>query len=560
MHLLESAGDRDAALPIELPGNDDGWRDGRRLLWRPDIAALRHQSSSPPSGHVHASPWLHQTFITGRAPPAAELLQLQASKMSAVHIFPGRLVELAPELLELVLSFLTPRDLVSFGRTCRRAAAFIRPDNQILWRRSFLQVFDDPTHAWELLQPTARAGNRDREAHWDWFQEVQRRLTAFNAICHNGNAALLSDPESIITTLLDVLETASYSESTGVNTRISFNLEFLDRIFRSAPNPERIVHDYHRDIESVSLPVEPLNNCNRPITRSMLGRKATVPQWASRFHIFHGMTKREENSVLAKAAARSLIYDWRTTGPNADYGPFLNDKSGIVNWQVLEAATSLMLRIFEGTRGSYLRTPAGFRDSIPCLLPLNPSCKEDWAGVTRIWLGTYAFLDYRALVHYNFANNLEYPMDLGAYEEACGDIMRLKLKINDSDELKYDHRLQTDLPICEDLPVLYFTGSSSGRSTGRPPILVRGSTSLIPGGRQVRWRFIFSYAGADQWQLEGVQPGGIRSGGIFGIWSHCDHDDHSPVGPFCYFPFELCDPSQKSHELVHTDYISLSGM
>lgn len=49
-----------------------------------------------------------------------------------------------------------------------------------------------------------------------------------------------------------------------------------------------------------------------------------------------------------------------------------------------------------------------------------------------------------------------------------------------------------------------------------------------------------SYGGADQWQLEGVQPGGIRSGGIFGLWTHCDHEESSPVGPFCYFPLELC--------------------
>ncbi len=51
---------------------------------------------------------------------------------------------------------------------------------------------------------------------------------------------------------------------------------------------------------------------------------------------------------------------------------------------------------------------------------------------------------------------------------------------------------------------------------------------------------ICSYGGADQWQLEGVQPGGIRSGGVYGLWTHCDHDENGPVGPFCYFPQELC--------------------
>ena len=202
------------------------------------------------------------------------------------------------------------------------------------------------------------------------------------------------------------------------------------------------------------------------------------------------MTKREDTSLRAKASARALVYDWSVTGPNSDYGPFAKDKSGTIDWQTLEAITSLMHRIFDSTRGSMLLTPSGFRNNIPHSLPLEPSHPEDWAGITKLWVGTYAFLDYRALVHYNFANNLEYPMDLGAYEEACGDLMRLRLQISDSEDLQQDRTLQTDLPYCKDLPMLYFTGSSDGRPSGRLPILVRGSACLVPGGRQVRWRFI----------------------------------------------------------------------
>lgn len=467
------------------------------------------------------------------------------------HVDPpsSALIELAPELLELVLSYLDPHDLVSFAYTCQRANEFTRPSNQILWRSAFLQVFDDPKIAWELLVPTARQENRNRESTWDWFREVQQRFNAFNAVCQTTNATLLVDPEPIITTLLDVLETASYSTATNALSRSSLNLDFLDRLFRVAPNPEKIVHDYHRDIESVSLPLDLMADASRPLTRSMLGRRSTtIPEWASRLHIFYGMTKREDESVRAKSSARALVYDWGVTGPNADYGPFKKDKSGVVNWQTLEAITSLMHRIFDTIcKAHRLRTPSGFRNSIPDMLLLDPLNRDDWAGVTRVWMGTYAFLDYRALVHYNFANHLEYHMDLGDYEEACGDLMRLDLEIDDSEQLRKDSRLQTDLPYCKDLPKLYFSGQSSGRPSGRPYILVRGCVCLVPGGRQVRWRFIISYAGADQWQLEGVQPGGVRSGGIYGLWSHVDHDDHGPMGPFCYFPLESCEPSQ-SHE------------
>lgn len=206
------------------------------------------------------------------------------------------------------------------------------------------------------------------------------------------------------------------------------------------------------------------------------------------------MTEREDDSLRAKASARALVYDWSVTGPNADFGPLAKDGSGTVNWQVLEAITSLMHRNFNSTKGSEFIIPSGFRNNIPCSRSPDPLFPGDWAGITRMWLGTYAFLDYRALVHYNFANNVDNPMNLGAYEEACGDLMCLQLNISDDDELKTDPRLQSGLPYCKDLPKLYFEGHSGGPSPGRLPILVRGSACLVPGARQVRWRFIIRYA------------------------------------------------------------------
>ncbi|KAF2253674.1 hypothetical protein BU26DRAFT_228049 [Trematosphaeria pertusa] len=454
----------------------------------------------------------------------------------------GMLVVLAPELLELILSYLEPQHLTSFGQTCARARDFIRPNNQILWKASFLQVWDHPKHVWSLLTPSARAVNRDRESSWDWYREVYRRCKAFNVLCRCNSGVRPANVEDIVPPLLDVLDTASYSDIAEDGSRASLNLEFLHRLLQRCPEFDRVVHDYHKDIESISLPLELLTDSDRPITRSMLARRVTVPEWASRFHTFYGITQREEDSVRSKAAARALVYDWSVTAPNADFGPLVKDGSGTVHWQTVEAIGSLMHRIFATTLKAYRLSVSGFQVNVPFLLPPSPVA-EDWAGITGTWMGTYAFLDYRALVHYNFSHNFEYPMDLGEYEEACGDLMRLKLKLGDSEELQQDRRLQTDLPYCKDLPKLFFTGSSGGRQIGRPSIRVRGFACLTPGGRQVRWRFIIRYAGSDQWQLEGVQPGGIRSGGIYGLWSHVDHDDHGAMGPFFYAPSELCDPS-----------------
>jgi hypothetical protein len=185
-----------------------------------------------------------------------------------------------------------------------------------------------------------------------------------------------------------------------------------------------------------------------------------------------------------------LVYDWSATGPAADYGPFCNDASGAVNWPVVEAISSLMHRILNTALKAYHLRHSGFVINVPRALPYDLAVLEDWAGVTGTWLGTYAFLDYRALVHYNFAHNQEYPLDLGNYEEACGDLMRLVLAIDNSEELTQDQKLQTTLPYCKDLPMLFFEGTSGSGSTGRPSIGVRGSVCLAPGGREVRWRFI----------------------------------------------------------------------
>ncbi|KAF2012781.1 hypothetical protein BU24DRAFT_258603 [Aaosphaeria arxii CBS 175.79] len=469
----------------------------------------------------------------------------------------SELIDLAPELLELVLSYLNPAELVAFGTTCRRAHAFVHPSNQILWRSAFLQKFDDPKYAWARLAHTARTQNMAREMDWSWFEEVRKRYQAIQAVRQattspaSSTSATDCSTETIVKTLLDIVATASHTKArTGATSAAaanrSLNLDLLNSLFLSSAESEALVHDYHRtvDLDASSLLDVMTELSNRPITRSMLGRTVAVPVWASQFHIFYGMTVREKESLRSKSLARAIVYNWLVTGSDADHGPFKRDKSGTVNWQALEAVTSLMHRIFENTRRahSYCR-PWGFRKNVTHYLPSSVS-SGDWAGVNRIWVGTYAFLDYRALVHYNFANRVEHPMDLGQYEEACGDLMQLQLEISDSEELKADSRLQSDLPYCKDLPRLYFTGATSNRPNGRLPILVKGFVCLVPGAKQVRWRFVIRYAGSDQWQLEGVQPGGIRSGGVYGLWSHVDHEANGPIGPFCYFPSEACEPSE----------------
>ncbi|KAF2490615.1 hypothetical protein BU16DRAFT_622197 [Lophium mytilinum] len=446
-------------------------------------------------------------------------------------IGPNLLLELPGELLEHVLSFLPPSDIVHFGRTCRTAYDFTRPSNKLLWRSAFLHAFDDPRDVWAELLPSARALTKTREAGWDWHDELGRRMRVLRVFQDDDVDAIQGNHDEITGIILDTFDTTYIATSR--------NLTYLNQVFQASSNAERLVHDFHKGIENYHASND-LRVDRSMVTRSMIPRQPVSPD-SSKLHVLYGPTRREFASKRSRVGARAVVYDWSITGPDADHGPFIKDLSGQVNWTSLEAIASLMSRNFDSAKDVHLETPTGFRNNLRHLSPQNPEFPGDWAGVSGKWIGTYAFLDYRDLVHYNFAPGPEHGAGLESYEEATGDLMLLDLRLDESEEAKTDPRFRTPLPVCEDLPVLYFSGISRSHRAHTPRISIRGSVSLVPGAREVRWRFLINYAGADQWQLEGVQPGGVRSGGIFGIWTHCDHDENGPIGPFCYYPYSLCE-------------------
>ena len=391
------------------------------------------------------------------------------------------LFQLAPEILEQILGLLLPNDLVSFGRTCSKAHSSISPRNQLLWRSSFLQAFDDPRVAWQLMLPTARARNAKVESEWDWYREVQKRYNAFKAVTSNEVFDRRQNYDDSVAAVVDMIDTAPRSTK-------SRNLPLLLSVFESSKITEAFIHDFHPDRESPSLSLAGiLESPGRPFTRSMTTGQ-DVSERTSRLHILYGITQRERNSRAAKGNARCLVYDWSLTGPAADYGPYKQDKSGQIHWKVLEAVYSVIVRNFELVTNRRIHFPQGFEHNVPA--PSNWLKSKDWAKIEGSWLGTYSFLDYTDLFHYNIAYRPGPRPPLDDHVEACGDLMRLELRLDDT--LEDDARLSSDLPICLDLPKLYFSGTSQGHESRNHTavIAIRGFTALAPGGRQVRWRFI----------------------------------------------------------------------
>ncbi|KIW18544.1 hypothetical protein PV08_02832 [Exophiala spinifera] len=465
------------------------------------------------------------------------------------------ILELPQELLGHILSFLHPQDIIHFCQSNKRAQTFASPRNQVLWRSAFLHIFDDPKDAWSLMP---NAASLLKDCQWDWHVELVRRLLALRAIrskwCVADEAWRAKEH---INALLSILDTAKFGpderdNATGRLPReddryLSLNLQVLSNVDSFRDGLENLIHDTDRVLymrhTGGSSDDNPWTSPRRPVTRSMswwAENEVNRPECASRLHVLFGLTVRERIEHRARGAARRKVYDWSLTGADNDYGPFKRDGSGSVDWSLLEGVHSVIARNFSMCVDGHISMPQGFPFSIPHRTLVRSDAPRDWARVSGSWLGTYSFLDYSDLFAYNMWETRIGPRPtLDDEPEACGDLMRLDLELDDS--LADDPRLHNSLAISHDVPPLYFRGTSRAHAgMYRPTIAVRGCASLVPGNREVRWRFIISYSGQDQWQLEGVQPGGIRSGGVFGLWTQCDHEINGPVGPFCYFPAELC--------------------
>ena len=463
------------------------------------------------------------------------------------------LTDLPREILGNIVSFLHPRDIATLGRTCQQAHAFIRPENQVLWQAAFLHVFDDPEAAWASMPSSSQPRRED----WDWHRVLGQRLKALAAVYrrwpHDDDAQFAEQHRAA---LLDILDTAKFTPTKTevaqgkvpqLDDRSSMNLQLLVEVQTKYHGLDRLIFDTDQSENSSATSAFNYDWFpGRPITRSMAlaTKEENRSESAARLHALHGLTMRERLDHRSRGTARRKVYNWSLTTRETDHGPFALDGSGRVNWSLLEGACSSISRCFEACVDGRIAMPHGLNYAIPHRSLPDPSVPHDWARAQGSWYGTYAFIDYSDLLAFNTGGPLPFDRrpDLVDEPEACGALLMMETKLDDS--VRDDPALKSLVPMCMDLPPLYFSGHSRGQGYTHPRTNVKGFAALVRGGREVRWKFIVAYNGVDQWQLEGIQPGGIRGGGIYGIWSQVDHDEpHSPVGPFCYFPVELCKPT-----------------
>lgn len=410
------------------------------------------------------------------------------------------MLNLPSEVQSNVLGFLRAQDITRFGRTCRTAYQFISADNVLLWRSAFLQEFDDPADRWSLEPGDKESGDQSGLKNGgNWYLMLRKRLAAFRKIRNQSDSFTHIDDDDVAETLLDIIDTAGGYQEEHLNAKAGSRVEYRKSKNMARLTDRQVYNDLFRFIDKYEGRV--LNSASAEsspsaihghFTRSVarLERPYRSDE-IGRFHVLFGLTDAEEQFGKGKAAARRLVYDMSMTSAASDYGPFHLDGSGRVNWQLLEALCVVIGRNVKQCSIGLVTLPQGISYSLPHLTRPNPILHDDWAGVTGSWFGTYCFLEYQDLLNYNIGYQGGIRPSLEGQIEACGDLMKLDLRIDTSQRILNDWRLTTTLPERGDPPPLFFAGfSMSHGDPAHPRILVRGRVSVLPSGKEVRWRYI----------------------------------------------------------------------
>ncbi|KAJ2905486.1 F-box domain Skp2-like protein [Zalerion maritima] len=241
---------------------------------------------------------------------------------------------------------------------------------------------------------------------------------------------------------------------------------------------------------------------------------------------------RRKLRVYPHACAK--VYDMRNYTEHNHWGPFKNDGSLTVNWEMIEAVLVTLAENIE-KRGFntypanvFWRVPFGgsFPYSYVGAKTKNPfpGNLQDPYGVTGTYSRIVCFLDYGDFSAFNFPGNGREPSPSLDAEEATRLIV-MSLKVTKITKPGPDDG--------QDRPIVHYQGTTrwleNGDASACP--IVRGTVRTTKEG-EIRWTSSSIFNGEERWKSESIQVGGIQSArGTVGTWFDAEHDPHGPVGP-----------------------------
>lgn len=401
------------------------------------------------------------------------------------------ITDLPPELIEQILLELDPLDFAAFAQSSRSFHDFVykSPDAHI-WRELYLaQPLDDPRTCLDTL------GFPLEDIDWKWeLQRVTRARTVVNFIekCRPHERC------GVLQTLIDLVTRIPPSPSV-LSDQLSMNLLWVAALVRGGavfdhttwePSPEE-------------------------------------QQLRAKLHTYYGVTPSDAKTA-SKIESRAYVYNMRNYKWDNEFGPFMMDGSGRVNWLHVRAIHHCMsLHLVEMTEEEEIVFTI-FPMSLPYCQSILPGGADvggvqDWAGIEGEWVVSFCFCDHRELLVYNNFNLSEDdPLDASVF--ANPEFIEVFRSIT-----VHMRVLSTEPnPAYPTRPRIYFAGEIE---TGSEHVM-NGWVGITDEG-VVRWHFVSGEEGHPIWSSEGVQVGGIRSPyGVLGAWTTVFHDAHDPIGPF----------------------------
>jgi hypothetical protein len=309
---------------------------------------------------------------------------------------------LPPEILDEILFILDPLDVASFAQTCKKYYNFVyRSEDNHLWRGLYLaQPLDDPRCS---LTPCL---HRIPPKDIDWKASLQAFIRA-RTVLADPSKCRPGERETIFRTLIKVLRGANPASSFYEETR-SENLVWLDTVLRNGVF----------------------------LTGELPGSTETELQLRAYLLVHLGLTPNDATSA-SKASARAFVYDMRNYHYDNDFGPYMSDGSGRVNWvHVYAIHRTIAMHLVDLQEDELFACPIPI--SMPYCQSIIPSGldlpkERDWAGIEGSWHCAFSFVDHRELLRKRFPpsetnrpnpRRIEYLRG-GCYRESTGSLYLL---------------------------------------------------------------------------------------------------------------------------------------
>ncbi|OAF99892.1 uncharacterized protein CC84DRAFT_1190723 [Paraphaeosphaeria sporulosa] len=437
------------------------------------------------------------------------------------------LLELYYDVLIKIIEEVEPEDLAALAQTSIGFNHFVK-GNEMLYKAHYLKNFDDPRR-----RPTDPAP--------DWIAELQRLVKLRKILQSQSPDVKSANMDFVLETISTLIKTGTESEG------LSLNCGELTKLFSNPQNADMFMH---RSSLYRRAGMETQSQAQSLETR----------QQSARLHSIYGIPKDStgRRTLSTHPFARSRVYDLRNYSKRSRWGPFRNDGSMRVDWELVESIMVVLgynngicsrrymdrfvlpwsapfANIFQDR---FAHLP--FTDLQPPLpsLTKEPSLPLDFQdpyNVSGIWARIVCFLDYDDLYDFNFNTTAvrtpeDQPLPPITMEEAVRHIM-MHLEVTAvTAPGKNDNQT---------MPVIHFDGKARAVDTNMDANAnssIRGCVRMTPEG-EVRWSTVWIFNGHEErWRSEAIQVGGLRSKrGVVGVWYDKSFDPHGPAGPTAFW-------------------------